>query len=347
VETARGSADRAEHAVKAAVSPAIDTLVDVGIPTFGEPRFLVEAIESVLAQTLTAWQLTISENGPGSAAVAAAVEPFLSDPRVRYVTTGRNLGPAGNWTGLIRTGQGPYVALLNDDDRWEPGFLARRVSFLEEHPSCAFVFSPCDFIDEAGAVVHHFVVDLREGVQRRTTFLRSLYMGNLVSIPTILVRRATYEAVGSEFNASLLFFDYEMWLRLASRFDVGFLAGADARYRVHASQTTQHLRMQMAKQRSDLLDEAESFLPTDVPRLMRRRARYIAFVRMAVDAYVLGERRRSCGTFIRALHAYPLGPLDPKVAVRMIRRMQGHGEFRDFWRVDETESFSRLGATAR
>jgi glycosyltransferase involved in cell wall biosynthesis len=333
--------------VTAVVSQAIDPLVDVGIPTFGEPRFLVEAIESVLAQTLTGWRLTISENGPGSAAVAAAVHPFLSDSRVRYVTTGRNLGAAGNWSGLIRTGQAPYVALLNDDDLWEPGFLERRVTFLEGHQSCAFVFSPCDFVDESGAFIHSFDVGLGEGVQPRTTFLRSLYMGNLVSIPTILVRRTGYEAVGSEFNARLLFFDYEMWLRLASQFDAGFLPGADARYRVHAAQTTQRFRMQMAEGRSDLLDEAESFLPGDVPRLIRRRARYIVAVRSAVDAYAIGERRRSVGALCRALRVYPLGPLDPKVVVRTVRRIQGHGEFRDFWRADEAESFSRIQTTAR
>jgi glycosyltransferase involved in cell wall biosynthesis len=324
-----------------------DTLVDVGIPTFGKPRFLVEAIESVLTQNLTALRLTISENGPGSAAVAAAVRPFLGDPRVHYVTTGRNLGAAGNWTRLIRTGRAPYVALLNDDDLWEPGFLARRVAFLEEHSECAFAFSPSDFIDESGTIVHHFDVDLAEGVQRRKTFVRSLYFGNLVSIPTILVRRSAYESVGSGFNANLLFFDYEMWLRLASRFDVGFLARADARYRVHSEQTTQHVRMQIAEQRSDLLDEAESFLPRDVTRLMRRRARYIVFVRIGVDAYALGERRRSFDAFRRAVRAYPLGPLDPIVGLCILRRIRGRGEFRDFWRTGELESFDPAQATAR
>src|ERR1700752_1406565 len=102
----------------AVASQAIDTLVDIGIPTFGEPRFLAETIESVLRQTFTGWSLTISENGPGSPAVAAAIDPFLSDSRVRYVTTGQNLGGARNSTKLVQAGSSPYVALLHDDDRW-------------------------------------------------------------------------------------------------------------------------------------------------------------------------------------------------------------------------------------
>ena len=83
------------------------TLVDVGIPTYGEPKFLAKAIESVLDQTFPAWALTISENWPRERGRRwAAVEPYLADPRVRYVTTGTNLGGARNSTGLIQSGRG-------------------------------------------------------------------------------------------------------------------------------------------------------------------------------------------------------------------------------------------------
>ena len=260
-------------------SQAVDHLVDVGIPTFGEPTFLAEAIESVLGQTLTEWRLTISENGPGSPEVAAVVEPFLSDPRVRFVQTGSNLGAARNWSRLIQTGRAPYVAILNDDDVWGPGFLARRVAFLAEHPGCAFVFSAIDHIDETGAVIDRSVVDLREGVQPRGPFLRALYVYQIVSSQASVVRRAALEAVGAEFVPNILFFDIEMLFRLAVRFDVGFLGDPDAQWRIHASQITKRERTNMADHRLAFLDAVESYLPPDVPRLMRRRMRYIASVR--------------------------------------------------------------------
>jgi glycosyltransferase involved in cell wall biosynthesis len=293
--------------------------VDVGIPTYGQPKFLADAIESVLAQTFESWQLTVSENGPRSPEVAAIIKPYLSDPRVRYAATGRNIGAAGNWTRLIQTGRAPYVALLNDDDLWEPGFLARRVAFLEAHLSCGLVFSSSDFIDTAGRVIHRFDSHLTEGVQERKAFLRRLYVGNIISSTSALVRRASYEAVGPAFNGSLLFADHEMWLRIASRFDVGFLADSDARYRLHPLQTTQRLRRHMGEHRLRVLEAAESFLPRDVPRQMRRRATYIALARSFVDALARGELRESAVHLGRALRLYPLGPLDPKVALQVIR----------------------------
>jgi glycosyltransferase involved in cell wall biosynthesis len=308
-------------------------LVDVGIPTYGRPAYLAEAIESVLAQTLESWQVTVSENGPGSAEVAAIVEPYLADPRIRYVTTGRNLGGAANSTRLIQIGRAPYVALLHDDDLWEPAFLARRVAFFEANPTCALVFSSCDFIDQAGQVLYRFNVDLSEGVQERREFLRLNYRGNVICMPTILVRRSCYEAVGPTFNDSLFLYDYEMWLRIASRFDVGFLSGSDARYRVHRLQTTQHLRGRIGEHRLRVLEAAESFLPHDVSRVMRRRARYVALFRSFVDALARGELRESTVQLGRALRVYPLGPLDPKVALQMIRRLQRRTEDREFWKA--------------
>jgi glycosyltransferase involved in cell wall biosynthesis len=306
----------------AAASQAVDHLVDVGIPTFGEPTFLAEAIESVLGQTLTEWRLTISENGPESPAVAAAVEPFLSDPRVRFVSTGSNLGAARNWSRLIQTGQAPYVAILNDDDMWGPGFLARRVAFLAEHPGCGFVFSPTDNIDETGAVIYRHDFDLREGVQPRGPFLRAIYLDQFASSQNTVVRRAAYEAVGAEFDPNILFFDYEMLFRLAVRFDVGLLSEADAQWRVYASQITQRERRNIGHHRLEFLDAVETYLPPDVPRLMRRRARYIAYIRSGLGAYASGERRRSAGAFLNALRVHPLGPLDPRVAQRMVRRIR-------------------------
>jgi glycosyltransferase involved in cell wall biosynthesis len=305
--------------------------VDVGIPTYGRPAYLGQAIECVLAQTFDAWRLTVSENGPGSRHVEAIVEPYLSDPRVRLVATGSNMGSAGNSTRLIQTGGAPYVALLHDDDRWEPGFLARRVAFLEANPSCGLVFSSCDLIDEDGSVVYRFEVDLPEGVQDRKGFLRTLYRRNVVCIPTVLVPRWCYDAVEPEFSNSMLFHDYEMWLRIATRFDVGFLNVCDAAYRIHRAQTTHEVGANMGEHRIALLDAVEGILPPDFPSLERRRARSGAFLRVALEALERGDRRGSFVHLRKAMREYPIGPLDPKLASLVMGSMRRRALQRKLW----------------
>ena len=306
-------------------------LVDVGIPAYGRPAYLAQAIESVLAQTLESWQLTVSENGAGGTEVAAIVEPYLSDPRVRYVVTGRNIGGAGNSTRLIQTGRAPYVALLHDDDLWEAEFLARRVAFLDANPTCGLVFSSCDFIDEKGSVVYRFEVDLAEGVQNRQDFLRTLYRRNVICMPTLLVPRWCYEAVGPEFSDSLLFYDYEMWLRIAARFDFGFLNVCDAAYRIHRAQTTHDVGWNMGEHRISLLDAVERILPPGFPSLERRRARSGALLRVALEALERGDRRGSIVHLRRAIRQYPVGPLDHKMASLVIGSMRRRALQRRVW----------------
>ncbi len=136
-------------AKESGVAPPGSPIVDVGIPTLGLSPYLVEAVESVFAQTFPSWRLVISENGPGLDSVRHALEPYVRDPRVTHVVSGTKKGRGWNWT---RASQGvaPYMGLLNDDDRWAPEFLERRTEFLDRHPRVGLVYSGCVVIDEAG-----------------------------------------------------------------------------------------------------------------------------------------------------------------------------------------------------
>jgi glycosyltransferase involved in cell wall biosynthesis len=218
-------------------------LVDVGIPAYMRPTYIVETIESVLAQTFTDWRLTVSDDSPSGATVYRAVEPFLSDPRVQYVPNEAPNGETANWNRLVELADAPYVAILHDDDRWHRDFLRYRVAFLERHPECGFVFSGRTHIDENGALLGVWHPPLGPGVYGSREFSRLLLEANLVgSTVTVLMRRSACEAVGPSFDLGFPHADYEMWFRLASKFPVGYLAARDAEYRIHTSSTTRQLR---------------------------------------------------------------------------------------------------------
>ena len=99
--------------------------------------------------------------------VERAAAPYLADARVTYLATGQELALAENWTRAIAQGRGPYVALLNDDDRWHPGFLGERVAALDAHPECGFAFAECVLIDEEGHPLVRAPYRFREGVLPR------------------------------------------------------------------------------------------------------------------------------------------------------------------------------------
>jgi glycosyltransferase involved in cell wall biosynthesis len=286
------------------------TVVDVGIPTHGRPRYVVEAIESVLHQELTDWRLTICEDGEGSDAVAQAVAPYLGDPRITYVTTGRHVGAAANMSRLIQRGDAPYVALLHDDDRWEPTFLARRVAVLEAHPECGLVCSRGRVIDESGAVIRDIPRKMPAALMAPAKFAPAMLRRNLVPTPTVLVRRAAYDTVGPAFDGRFpRIYDYEMWLRIGTRFSVAFIPDRDTHWRLHGEQSTVR-----GRRRGDellaFLDHAEALIARELSgvRVATGARRYVRGRRLlsaGLDAVERDERREASALLGRAVRMHP------------------------------------------
>lgn len=294
--------------------------VAVGIPTFGRPRYVVDAVESVLAQTLDAWTLVIAEDGEGDRAVAQAIAPYLDDPRIEHRIIGRRIGAAANMTALITSACASYVAILHDDDRWAPGFLERRVRFMDVHAECGFSFSGNTEIDEAGNEIGRSRLAFSEGVHPIEEVVARLLVHNVVGTPTVLVRKSAYEAIGPYFDERFApIYDYEMWLRLALRFPVGYLHTYDASWRRHGSQSTYQDRGWGAAHVA-FLEHADRLVSATLPdlRLPRRTyARQLSarLVQMSLDALETGDRREAVACLRRAVRLHPPTLLDPRAPV--------------------------------
>jgi glycosyltransferase involved in cell wall biosynthesis len=300
--------------------------VDVGIPAYRRPRYLVEAIESVLGQTFTGWSLVISDSEAPRSEIERAVASYLDDRRITYVARERNA--AENWTSLIQAGAAPYVALLHDDDRWHPDFLRRRVEFLERHPECAFVFSGNVEIDGTGEEIGQSQLWLAEGVHQPRDFAPVLYRHNVISPVSIVARRSAYQAVGPVFDQRFAYFDYEMWFRMAVRFPVGYLAVSDCDYRIHdVRETNEPGRhggpVYLGEQMLAFLDHVDAlmreWLPdTEIETRLQRRKRSFHLLVAALDEAAQRRRRRSLASLGRAVRTYPPSIVDPRVPACLV-----------------------------
>lgn len=296
------------------LASARDTVVvDVGIPTLGLSPYLLESIESVLAQTLTSWRLVISENGRGDEALRSAIQPYLEDERVTHVVTGERLPRGENYTRLIRSGTAPYVGLLHDDDRWRPKFLERRVDFLETHTDCGLAFSDYAVIDGRGNTIAISKLPVSEGVHKSAEIFPRLYRRMFIATPSVLVRRTAYEAIGSAYK-EIIFTDHEMWLRLSAHFDVGYIAACDADYRFHMEQTSSS-RIGDAKQSLLVLESVED-LP--VPPRTRGAGLSEAHVWCALDSVETGAKREALDELARAVRIDKVALVRPATASRML-----------------------------
>jgi hypothetical protein len=297
-----------------------EPVVDVGVPTRrhsgGPPRYLAAAVESVLAQTFASWRLTISENAlEGDPGVASLLAPYLDDARVRHVVTGQDWSGARNSTFLLEAGSAPYVAILHDDDVWDP-------DWLERHPQCAYVFAGNRLIDESGDEFGRSNPEYPEGVHEpREVVPLLLERKGMPMPPTALVRRSAYKAVGPVFDERFPAWDYDMVIRLAARFPVGYLDVWDSGFRIHTTQQTYGERWGERKiLLEDVLDEilATSAPDLRLPEPERRRRRADAHMSAALDAVESGSRRDALRLLAGGLRIRPAAVANPRLAAVLL-----------------------------
>jgi hypothetical protein len=201
-------------------------------------------------------------------------------------------------------GRGEYFAFLHDDDRWGPDFVRRRLEFMEDHAECAFVFSGHVDIDAQGRETGRFPPECPEGVVRREWLLAEMQRRNAVAtMHSVLIRRSALKAVGAHLNESFpRLFDWELWLRLASRFPVGCVDAVDAEYRAHEQQMS--ARPGQAADFAQMIEHADAVVAEAAPELRlpareRRALRAGLRVSSALDLLggddVPGARRALAG----------------------------------------------------
>ena len=107
-------------------------LVSIVMPSYNTERFIKETIESVLAQSYSAWELIIVDDC-STDDTDDVVNQYLADERIRYIKNDTNSGAAVSRNRALREAKGKWIAFLDSDDLWEPDKLQKQISFMEEN----------------------------------------------------------------------------------------------------------------------------------------------------------------------------------------------------------------------
>ena len=229
--------------------------VCVMMPAYNAARDVETAIESVLGQDYPAFDLLVVDDGSTDGTLEVLARFAAKDPRVRFLRNERNLGIVATRNRLLAEAdsRAKYLAVLDADDVCLAGRLRKQVEFLERHPDHAAVGSQTLVIDEAGR---------RVGERRYPTSsaeLRSVMTRyNPIAQSAVMLRRSALEAVGHYDPRFPRCQDYDLWLRLASRFELANLDEPLIEYRVSQTQgkkthLKETLRLTIAIQRGWLL----------------------------------------------------------------------------------------------
>lgn len=210
--------------------------ISVCIPTYRGADTIGPAIESVLAQTISDFELIVIDDGSLDA-TRAIVERF-TDPRLLYFRNEHNLGPQGNWNRCLALARGQYFKLLPHDDLLHPRCLERQVSILEADRSerIALVFSARDVLGPDGRVLmRRGYPGGGEGQIAGGTVMRACVRRgtNLLGEPgAVLFRKSLADRIGAFDATNPYVIDLDYWFRLLAHGDAYYCAEALASFRV-------------------------------------------------------------------------------------------------------------------
>jgi glycosyltransferase involved in cell wall biosynthesis len=222
---------------------SLDTAtVTVVIPTYNRSGLLARCLESVLAQERfgpASGRMAVLVHDNASPDDTAAVVAGFHDPRIQYRTTGENLGFFRNWSLGLDAVRSPYVAFLQDDDLWHPGFLAATVAALDHHDCASAAFSDVELIDDDDVAFAHRSAGLADGAFPGLDYLEAVVRGDnaVVDSSAMVMRTDAFRAVGGFDPAHMIHdivFNYQF--RLAAGHELVRVPRPLARIRMHQGQ---------------------------------------------------------------------------------------------------------------
>jgi glycosyltransferase involved in cell wall biosynthesis len=247
-------------------------LVSVNIPTYNRGRYIKSAIDSVLAQSLTDWELIIVDDA-STDGTDGIVRPYLIDPRIKYLANEQNQNISRSRNRALTESRGKYIAILDSDDLWtDPDKLAKQVAFLELHPDHAAVGTNADLIDPAGRTLGR-----TENPESDKAIRRLMLRQNPIIHSSVLYRKEAALTAGlydPELNAIE---DYDLWLRLGREAKLANLPDRLIGYRIHPGNTSVIDRLRLLRENINLIRRDRANYPNYLLALARRRIRLAAF----------------------------------------------------------------------
>jgi glycosyltransferase involved in cell wall biosynthesis len=204
-----------------------DPLISVIIPTYNRANLLTIAILSVINQTYKNWELIIVDDGSTDNTKQIVEEFIKKDPRIKYFYkenggqgSARNLG--------IKNAQGEYIAFLDSDDEFLENKIKKSLKIFNEDKNIGMIYSD--------AIIIGNYLDNKKSSEISKPYYGNVYkkllLNNFITTSTVVVKKEVFLNRGFFNESSLLrnFEDYDMWLRIAKKYKIGYIPEVLVKY---------------------------------------------------------------------------------------------------------------------
>lgn len=220
--------------------------VSVILPCHNGSLWVSDAIDSVLRQTYSDFELVVIDDGSADSS-KDAISPFLVDRRVRYFYQ-ENRGFSAAENKGIKESRGDLIGFIGQDDLWLPNKLELQTEYLRNRKDVELVHSSYFAVNPQGRILGIRNAKIPK-VSSKRKLIEKLFLGNFIGFETVLVQRKCFDEVGLFDERMVGFSDHDMWLRVAGGFNIGYLGLSLVKKRQH------ELQLSNARIESVLKDE--------------------------------------------------------------------------------------------
>lgn len=208
--------------------------ISVLLTSYNHAGFIRQAIDSVLQQTFTDFELLILDDA--STDDSWWIIKSYDDPRIKAIRNAQKGEITFKVIDVIsNVATGEYIAVHHSDDVWEPRKLEKQVAYLDAHAETGAVFTDAAAISEDNALVegHFYSRIFTQPNRTRHQWLRHFFSdGNALCHPSVLIRKKCFEECGFYRTWLWQIDDFDMWMRLALKYEIHVLPEKLTRFRV-------------------------------------------------------------------------------------------------------------------
>lgn len=204
------------------------------VPSFNHARWVVETVQSALAQTERHVQVVVIDDGSTDDSVARLAA--IADPRLEVIAQ-PNAGLSNALNRGLACARGRWVKFVPSDDALEPGCIARQLAAAESAPASRLVFALPTVVDADGALYPDPAPQawFDHAPAGRDEILRDLLERNFLCAPAVLFDRDLARVVGGFDPALRIAQDYDLWIRMLPWAQAVFVRERLVRVRWHGA----------------------------------------------------------------------------------------------------------------
>lgn len=188
-------------------------LISVIMPSYNSEKYILEAINSVIAQTFHYWELIVIDDGSDDNSTDIIKEIINVDNRVKFYKNKENKGVSATRNRGISLARGEWIAFLDSDDVWECDKLQKQLNSAERNDA-NFLFTGSSFITESGVEYEG-----RFEVPEKVTY-KQLRKHNVIACSSVLIKKCLLREVKMERDD--IHEDYAAWLRILKNGNIAY-----------------------------------------------------------------------------------------------------------------------------